>query len=75
MTDHSDTAALHRKYAAADEAWSLELRRAFGKAACDRRYDMDRRAHPASCNAAHAVFAAARDAWFAAMTARAKIKA
>lgn len=36
---------------AADEAWSVALRTAFGRDACNRRYDWDKSAHPAGCRA------------------------
>lgn len=51
------------EFTRADEAWQRELVAAFGKRACDRRYDLDRSAHPAACNAAFKVRDAARVAW------------
>jgi hypothetical protein len=50
----------------ADDARSAALRRAFGKAAGDRRYDHDQSSHPAECRAAYAALVAARAAWDAA---------
>lgn len=48
---------------AAEEKWSNALRRAFGKDACNRRYDADKSSHPEECRVARAEWIAARDAW------------
>jgi hypothetical protein len=44
---------LHRELLKADDKWSDELFRAFGKDACNRRYDWDKTNHPANCQAAY----------------------
>lgn len=45
----------------ADDAWSAELRRAFGERARDRRYDADDSSHPPACRRARAHLAVARE--------------
>lgn len=59
----SDAATLYRQAIAADEAWSAELRRAFGSDACNRRYDLDRSSHPEPCRVAEAEFDRTTAAW------------
>ncbi len=48
---------------AADAAWQAELVKAFGRDACNRRYDMDQSKHPMACREAYAKWGAAMNAW------------
>ena len=45
-------------WSAADEAYSAALHRAFGRDACNRRYDTDKSAHPEECQKAYAYWLA-----------------
>jgi hypothetical protein len=53
----------HKAFQHADDLWSAELRRTFGKDACNRRYDYDDSAHPPRCRELRAAFHSAGDAW------------
>lgn len=58
---------IHEAYKAfgeADEAWSADLKRTFGKRAGDVRYTVLGRTHP-NCAASYARFRAANDTWLA----------
>ena len=57
----------YRAWLAADEAWSAELRRAFGKQAGDMRYLPQGRGAPGSAlRVTYEAFCAGREAWEAA---------
>ena len=68
MTIRADTMQrLWYEWKAADEAWHNALVSAFGKDACNRRYDRDKSKHPANCLKAEAKFDATGRAYKAFM--------
>jgi hypothetical protein len=63
MNDRDERHAANIAFGEADDAWQAELVEAFGRQACERRYDLDQRDHPPACRAASAAREAARERW------------
>lgn len=62
-------AELYRAALAADQRFAAELKKAYGRDACNRRYDADTSKHPPAVREAYAEFQATNEAWLEAMRA------